>query len=1086
MKYKVALIVIIVVAALLRFGGLSHDLHEGKVYHPDTPKQVRAIQRFLDGRYYVHTGISDYDGYPYFNSHLVEVLCRAGEPIRVATLNLLGVPTVSRIPDVITLFWITLLFNATMATLLVWLVYRLVLEHYGIKAALTAAAFIALSPVDVTACHYANGDTTAAFFATLSLLFALRIAREGRWRDYLFAVIFAACGFAAKYHAGLAALPILIAHIARHPSPRTFFSRASWSRLLVCAAVGIATLFITIPTLIGHTSQVVQDIVFFFTHVSKGRRLPVEVRGTGAMGKFLFSMTRNGPILLYILGPIAAAASLLALVRLSLRDVRLLIIGSLPVVYFLVGVSFRPIAPPVYHTLMTPMVFILAAVFLTHPFNTKPFTRRLWTVASVVAILLSIGYLGRQALKETFFQWHMDTRRMAGRWVAENVPSTFLLNKGLYTFQSPTPPPPRPEGTVFVRSSIYPEPPPPSFHLLKNFALERDSLMMFRNPDITTHLGKSHWFKTPAAIPITQRWPSETGNQFIFDNGLTFLRDSKRLPVEANQPIVRRLVTEAALKDAFLTVRNGSMPNVVTVTFGGESHTFRLAPGASEAILIHNPRRSFPQERGLFFYRLSASTSSGSALVRLATRSDEIGMALFDAGRYTEAASWLDDAAISLRNPTLAVQALASRQLATTPPAAKPAISPGDIKAMASRIKQVSSANTLEDTYGIGPRYLDKLAFLSIPGESLIRKGFKKRSTLAIPLDDDDETDIALPELDPSKQQSISTTPLFLDAGFYTCSVRFTYAPLPEQNPVLTFVVALPDGTPLSRHKADLSTSPPYQKAERQFQVYIPGNVPAVKLMIKPDQVAGLTVERIDAAPDILATVQGWKTILELLDGAPAADAATQPMAFDLLVAKGNRAATTNDYPSALDFYMAAARARPETLLPASRIAAMTAFLQQSQHLASSLLAPYQARQSLSEVKINARFKNGLRLESALFRETEITPGGTLGLNFYWTLEQPAGDLKDLVVWVHFLDAQGKIIFQGDHDLLHDLSLNRSPLYTEPYFTEIPVPATVKPGEYGVRIGIYIPASREIIQMTDSPLPGRQTSLKLPQKIVVR
>lgn len=1086
MKHKFALILIIITAALLRFGGLSHDLHEGKVYHPDTPKQVRATERFLDNVYYQHTGIADYDGYPYFNSHLVEYLCRAGDPVRVAALNLLGIPAEPQIPNIMVLFWITLLLNATLATLLVWLVYRLVLEHYGSGPALAAAAFMALSPVDVTACHYANGDTTAAFFATLSLFFALRIARDGRWRDYLLAVIFAACGFAAKYHAGLAALPILIAHAARHPSPRDFFGARSMIRLLACALAGIATLFITIPTLIGHTNQVVRDIVFFFTHVSKGRRLPEEIRGAGIIGKFLFSMTRNGPILLYLLGPVAAAASILALVRLAFRDIRIVIIGSLPVVYFLVGVSFRPIAPPVYHTLMTPMVFILAAVFLTRRLSGKPFTRRLWAVTATLAVILSIGYLGRQALKETFFQWHMDTRRMAGRWVAENIPRTFRLDRGLYTFQLPHPQPVHADGTVFVRNSIYPESPSESFRPLKNFALERDSLMMFRNPDVTTHIGKTLWINGAAAMPITQRWSSDTGNQFVFDNGLTFLRDDKRMLVEVARPVIRRLVTEAALDNAFLTIRNGPVPNLITLAFGGERHSLRLSPGASEAIRIRQPQRCFPRERGLFFYRLSASTTTGPALVRLATRPDEIGTALFDIGRHAEAASWLDRAAVEQSNPTLAVQALASRQL--TPPSARtpPADTPADVKAEAARIRQVVNAESLEATYGIGPRYLDKLDFLSIPGDSLVCKGFKKRSKLRIRLEDDDEADLILPELNPEKQQSIATTPLILDAGHYTCAIRFTYAPLPEQTPILNFVVALSDETQLSRQPVDLTAGAPYQTIERKFPVYISGDVPAVKLMVKPEHVAGLTVERVEVSPDIPATVRGWRTILDLLDGAPAADAAAQPMAFDLLMALGDRAASTNNHAAALDCYMAAARARPETYLPVSRIAAMATQFPESRRLAADLLAPYTARPIQREIKINARFQNGLLLESALFRETEVAPGGKLGLNLYWNMEKPKTELANMIVWIHFLDAKGKIVFQGDHDLTHDLNLTRSTHYTQPYFTEISLKPSVPPGEYRVELGVYVPTSRDRLRITDSLIPARRTSLALSQKIMVK
>lgn len=1069
---RAVLFLILAMAALLRFGGLSHDLHEGRVYHPDTPKQVRAVERFLEGRYFIRTGISDYDGYPYFNAHLVEYLCRIFNPPRVAVLNLLGIPTRVETPAVMALFWITRLLNATLATLLVWLVYRLVREHYGDKAALVAALFLAFSPVDVTACHYANGDTTAAFFATLSLLFALRIARDGRWRDYLFAVFFAACGFASKYHAGIAALPILLAHAARYPSLKAFFSRASWSRLLACGIVGIAALFVTIPTLIHHTGQVTQDIVYFFTHVSKARRLPDEIQGTGLAGKFLFSMKRNGPILLYILGPIASVAALLALVRLGWRDRRIWVIGSLPVFYFLVGVSFRPIAPPVYHTLMTPMVFILAAILLTRrpPESARPLLRRAVPAAATLAILLSAGYLGRQALKETFFLWHMDTRRMASCWAEENVPDTFVFKHSLYTFQRPTPQG-KPAGTVFVRNNIYPEDPPARFQPLKAFLLERDSLMQFRNPDILCHIGASTWITSPALMPVTQRWPSETGNQFVFDNGLTFLRDGKRLLLSPGLTLTRKLVTESPLEDAVLTVRNGHIPNSVNVSFGGHSWKLHLAPGATEALRIRNPERCFPRERGLFFYRLSADATTGDALVRLATRTEEIGSALFDAGRYTEAVSWLEDAAITTRNPTLAVQAMASRTLAPPAPTRKPAGPPAEIAAIAGRIRHVFNTASLEDIYGIGPTYLDSIPFLSIPDEALLRKGFKRRSSMRIMEEDEEETAVVLSRPDPKEKTIVSTPPLLLDPGHYKCSIRFRYLPVPEQDPVLHVAFTLPDGTPLLTRPLNLGDCPPEQLAEKTLSVCIPPGLPAVTIAITPASVAGLNISRISLAPDILATVLGWKNILDRLDGAPAMESAGEPMAFDVLLALGDRAAASNDTAMALENYSAAGKARPESLLPALRLAA--------------LRKESPPNSSWHEMAVEARFANGLRLEGALLRETRVPRGGSVGLNLYWDIEQPVRDLEALSVWVHFVDAKGKTRFQGDHALLDALPLTRNPTFVDTYFTTIAVPQDIPPGNYRITLGLYLPLLPERIRLSGSSIPADKTSLTLPGVITV-
>ena len=67
-----ALLLLVFIGFGLRYWGLSHDLNEGYVYHPDTPKQISAIQEYLEGQYYSPKGNLNYDGYPFFNSRLME------------------------------------------------------------------------------------------------------------------------------------------------------------------------------------------------------------------------------------------------------------------------------------------------------------------------------------------------------------------------------------------------------------------------------------------------------------------------------------------------------------------------------------------------------------------------------------------------------------------------------------------------------------------------------------------------------------------------------------------------------------------------------------------------------------------------------------------------------------------------------------------------------------------------------------------------------------------------------------------------------------------------------------------------------
>ncbi|MCX6996059.1 MAG: glycosyltransferase family 39 protein [Kiritimatiellaeota bacterium] len=261
---KLSLLLIVALGFGLRFGGLDHDLHEGQIYHPDTSKQMRAVQRFLDGHYYYHTGILDYDIYPYFHAHLLEYICRAGDALHGGLQTLTGVPVTAWRPDYYQLFWLALGWNALLATLLILIVFQLARENWDERAALAAALLLAVSPMDVVACHYAGADTTAGFFATVTVFFALRIYRLGRLRDYALAALFTACGFSSKYHASLALLPVLAAHGLRAGSWRALFGRAALGRLGLLALVGLPATLLTTPILLTHFTETVRNIFGFF------------------------------------------------------------------------------------------------------------------------------------------------------------------------------------------------------------------------------------------------------------------------------------------------------------------------------------------------------------------------------------------------------------------------------------------------------------------------------------------------------------------------------------------------------------------------------------------------------------------------------------------------------------------------------------------------------------------------------------------------------------------------------------------------------------------------------------------------------
>ena len=83
----------------------------------------------------------------------------------------------------------------------------------GHLAGLLAAALLAFNTFHVINSHYITTDVASELFVTLTLIWSLRIATRGQWRDYLVAGIMAGLAASAKHNGTLVATAIIAAHI---------------------------------------------------------------------------------------------------------------------------------------------------------------------------------------------------------------------------------------------------------------------------------------------------------------------------------------------------------------------------------------------------------------------------------------------------------------------------------------------------------------------------------------------------------------------------------------------------------------------------------------------------------------------------------------------------------------------------------------------------------------------------------------------------------------------------------------------------------------------------------------------------------
>ncbi len=113
------------------------------------------------------------------------------------------------------------------------------------KAALLAAASLAVCHVHVRDSHFATVDVLATLFVTLSLAFACRAAREPTTRNFVLAGVLSGLALSSKYNAGLVAIPIGVAalYASRHLSP----GREALSRLAIAAAASVGAFALTSP-----------------------------------------------------------------------------------------------------------------------------------------------------------------------------------------------------------------------------------------------------------------------------------------------------------------------------------------------------------------------------------------------------------------------------------------------------------------------------------------------------------------------------------------------------------------------------------------------------------------------------------------------------------------------------------------------------------------------------------------------------------------------------------------------------------------------------------------------------------------------
>ena len=1085
----IVLLVILLCGVGIRMYGLSHGLAEGEVYHPDTPRLMWASRHFLDGTYFFRVNHRDYDGYPYFYSHVVEYIWRGVGAVRSFFSHTLlgsdrsGEPlTAERLTFV--LFWLARLANVAMSTLAILVVYRIAARHLDSLTGLIAAALLAFSPMNVATAHFATNDTMVAFFTTLTVLFALRIYTSGLWLDYLFGGVLVACSFSAKYHGGIVGLTCLLAHVLRYWPPKKVLAKEALSRLVVMGVAFLIVFVLANPCLLVSPGKALHDFRKYCQYIPTAKLTASQMQ-MGFFAKAWLSVRLNFPVLLRSMGPIACVLGFAGLIRAFLRGKRFAVLASFPALYLLLTFLSKPIQQRFYLAALFPTMFLLAAALLVEIARIKKVKAA--AITAVVAVLLpGVFCLVRSSLREAFFFSHRDTRKCAKEWARENIPASYRIDPGDYTFilKRPDEAEFTSSGEVFLSSSLRPNPPPEGSFLLKAFDLEKDALPKFRNPRLEIYARASSQMSEGFALPVYQRIPSLARCELIFADGATFYRDESMMEFGSDRRVSKVVVSSEPVDSAIIVVRNRSLPGSARVRLGGMSRTFFLEPCGVSWSEVRGLRQCFPSTPSRHLYRLSASGSVPAAVLLVALTPEEKGVALYSIGEYAAAYPFLVRASRNNNSPVLAAMAYICGKVSLTPPSAE------EEKALLERASVLANGRgpeTVSSAFGISPVYLDSLPYLSFKPHKHTSKGFHSVADVSASGDS-----AATPAPEPQKPAPCltGTPPLILEPGCYVATLRVRCEDHAE--PGATVKVSLLDRRMKSTiaEKEFSVSSIPGSYTDLEFPFEKPTEVGECWVVLRCADSVPLFLDRIDLRPDLLKSLSALQRLLKIVSSTPDSRPTPGPLDYQLLLALADRHLAQDEPGQALPYYLLAHELRPDLREPIRklrRIQTMNVPLSSEDSVRiEGIIAGEKAQTDEVEIdEASVTFDNGLNLMGYAMSRGPFRPGEDIAISLRWSVPRTRRIPKQVIVWMHLLGASGEKVLQLDHYLIEDLAFPQKPERIVPFMNRTEeIPASTPPGIYRLEMGLWIPRQDWRSRIADTALPQTRYSVTLREIVI--
>jgi len=566
--FRLSVAVILFAGLSFRSAGLFLGLNHDMVFHPDTPKQMGVLGRYLNDR---HVEIQDnlfHDGYPFGLNRLDEFIIETWYIVARPVYEWVHSGNMTlEYPTGMELFYISRVLRVAysmIAMILVgWSVWRISKDRIAVLASLL---LLALSPLAAVVTHSASGDVGVDLFAAVVLFGMALHAGNRRMAPVMLAGLAAGIAFACKYQGALLvwmiALPVGFG-AWKKPKGLQEFVVKGFSALFAF----LLGAFLFTPGFWVNPNRTWKDMRANFEFI-KNYGIPAEFMEKSLWGKLEHGLLHNIPLVLTTFGILMVVLLMVSLIRVVLKlrkgpsnatakEFLWVSVASFPLFVLALSVSLKPAFQPFHFSfLLVPIAFSTGCLF----WNVKRSGQR-WAYTGLILLLCAVSVFDFQRSRRELFFWQgNDTFTIA----------TFVSRQ---TFVTPL--------EVKDRDANL-------RHILRAYDTEPSTLPVFRNSPGFIMALDAKWWREMGRLPLPTV-PLPQGFDWVFLDGPVFLRNDRQYHLNANHPYRFRIKGPLeGLKRLTIGFRSGAYPVTFSGNLGGEPFSLNLPPHHQEVKIFRD------------------------------------------------------------------------------------------------------------------------------------------------------------------------------------------------------------------------------------------------------------------------------------------------------------------------------------------------------------------------------------------------------------------------------------------------------------------------------------------------------------------